>query len=111
MSRIKELEIWGVRNFGDPSSKVKVYFSTPLTLILGKNGTGKTAIIESLRYATTGYCPPDTEQGKSFLHEPNLTRSTTVSLNFCCCNISFVQPKSQYNKQQTFLKMKNVNSN
>jgi DNA repair protein RAD50 len=41
MSRIKQLEIRGIRSF-DPSDAQTITFYTPLTLIVGKNGCGKT---------------------------------------------------------------------
>ena len=78
MTRIKELEIRGIRNFGDEKGKGKIHIYKPLTLILGPNGTGKTTIIESLKYLTTGEYPPDSDKGKSFVHEPKLTSVPTV---------------------------------
>lgn len=46
----------------------------PLTLIWGKNGSGKTVsfllsktIIECLKYITTGVLPPNSDKGKSFI--------------------------------------------
>lgn len=35
-------------------------------------------IIESLRYATTGNCPPGTAAGKSYVYDPKLTMSGEV---------------------------------
>ncbi|XP_001600265.2 DNA repair protein RAD50 [Nasonia vitripennis] len=78
MSRIKDLEIRGIRNFGDERAKVLIHFSKPLTLILGPNGTGKTTIIEALKFVTSGEYPPDSDRGKSFVHEPKLTLNHTV---------------------------------
>ncbi|KAL7302008.1 hypothetical protein TKK_0005245 [Trichogramma kaykai] len=78
MSKVKDLEIRGIRNFGDETSKNRIHFSTPLTLILGPNGTGKTTIIEALKYVTSGEYPPDSERGKAFVHEPKLTSTHSV---------------------------------
>jgi DNA repair protein RAD50 len=49
----------------------------PLTLIVGRNGSGKTTIIEALRYATTGDLPPHTKP-QSFVHDPRVARQDTV---------------------------------
>ncbi|KAJ5505442.1 Recombination/repair protein Rad50 [Penicillium expansum] len=43
----------------------------PLTLIVGYNGSGKTTIIECLKYATTGDLPPNSKGG-AFIHDPKL---------------------------------------
>ena len=78
MSTIKELEIRGIRNFGDESGKAKLRLTKPLTLILGPNGTGKTTIIEALKFITSGEYPPDSDKGISFVHEPKCTSGHTV---------------------------------
>lgn len=41
MSRIEKLSILGVRSFG-PQHQETIAFNTPLTLIVGYNGSGKT---------------------------------------------------------------------
>lgn len=45
---------------------------SPLTLIVGSNGSGKTTIIECLKYVTTGMQPPNTARGGAFIHDPKL---------------------------------------
>lgn len=60
-----------MRSFGGDSEEV-LQFGTPLTLIVGQNGSGKTSIIECLRYATTGEVPPNTNKGVSFVTDPHL---------------------------------------
>lgn len=70
MSRIEKLSILGIRSF-DPARSETIKFETPLTLIVGTNGSGKTTIIECLRYATTGDLPPNS-QGGNWIHDPNL---------------------------------------
>lgn len=42
-----------------------------MTLIVGQNGSGKTTIIECLRYATTGDLPPHSKGG-AFIHDPKI---------------------------------------
>ena len=41
MSRIDQLSIQGIRNFGPDVAEI-IAFEPPVTLILGKNGSGKT---------------------------------------------------------------------
>ncbi|KAK4504078.1 hypothetical protein PRZ48_004993 [Zasmidium cellare] len=69
MSKIEKLSIQGVRSFG-PKRVMAIQFETPLTLIVGVNGSGKTTVIESLKYVTTGEMPPNAAKGASFIHDP-----------------------------------------
>jgi len=71
MSRIEKLSILGVRSFG-PLNQETISFNTPLTLIVGYNGSGKTTIIECLKYATTGELPPNSKGG-AFIHDPDVS--------------------------------------
>lgn len=76
MSRIEKMSILGVRSFG-PRHPEAIAFNTPLTLIVGYNGSGKTTIIECLKYATTGELPPNSKGG-AFIHDPNLVGEKDV---------------------------------
>ncbi|XP_076621911.1 DNA repair protein rad50 isoform X1 [Colletes latitarsis] len=78
MSRIRRLSVRGIRNFGDDNEEAKIRFSRPLTLILGPNGTGKTTIIEALKFATCGEFPPSSDRGKFFIHDPTLSATSMV---------------------------------
>jgi DNA repair protein RAD50 len=71
MSKIDRMMIQGIRSFG-PEQGQTIVFNAPLTLIVGWNGSGKTTIIESLRYATTGDLPPNSKTGGAFIHDPKL---------------------------------------
>ncbi|KAK6063054.1 DNA repair protein rad50 [Seiridium cupressi] len=70
MSKIDKLSISGVRSFA-PMNRETLQFHSPLTLIVGYNGSGKTTIIECLKYATTGEQPPNSKGG-AFIHDPKL---------------------------------------
>ncbi|KAG9978820.1 hypothetical protein KCU78_g22039, partial [Aureobasidium melanogenum] len=69
-AKIDKLSILGVRSFDNGRSET-IQFFAPLTLIVGHNGSGKTTIIECLKYATTGDQPPNSKGG-AFIHDPKL---------------------------------------
>ncbi|CAH1974539.1 unnamed protein product [Acanthoscelides obtectus] len=75
MSHLNALTICGVRLFS-PEENQKVLFSTPVTLFLGRNGCGKTTIIECIRYALTGEIPAGTNNGHGFLNDRDMTHVT-----------------------------------
>ncbi|KAI9246883.1 AAA domain-containing protein [Phascolomyces articulosus] len=74
MSWIDKLGILGIRSFS-PDDPVYIQFSSPCTVIYGPNGTGKTTIIESLKYACTGDLPPNSKQG-AFIHDVKVKKKT-----------------------------------
>jgi DNA repair protein RAD50 len=81
-----------VRSF-DPKQNQVIKIFTPLTLIVGQNGSGKTTIIECLRYATTGELPPNSATGGAWIHDPKLNgESETMAL----IRLSFNTPSGQY---------------
>lgn len=88
MSSISKLAIQGIRSFS-PNEKEVIQFDTPLTLIVGQNGTGKTTIIECLKYVTTGDLPPNSKGG-AFIHDPRITGDkeikAQIKLAFNNCN-------------------------
>ncbi|EOR01216.1 hypothetical protein E3P92_01707 [Wallemia ichthyophaga] len=73
---IQKLLIRGIRSFDDKSNEV-IQFDKPITIISGHNGSGKTTIIECLKYSTTGYLPPNSKGG-AFIHDPKLANETQV---------------------------------
>ncbi|KAK6338697.1 DNA repair protein rad50 [Orbilia brochopaga] len=69
-AKVDKLAILGIRSF-DNTRQETIAFHTPLTLIVGYNGSGKTTIIECLKYATTGDLPPNSKNG-AFIHDPKI---------------------------------------
>jgi len=76
MSSIEKLLIRGIRSFS-PDSQNVIEFYSPVTIIVGHNGAGKTTIIECLKYATTGDLPPNAKGG-AFVHDPKLSSDSEV---------------------------------
>lgn len=76
MSKIEKLGIQGIRSFDSDGHFETIKFYAPLTLVVGINGSGKTTIIESLKYAVTGILPPGAKTGGAFIHDPALNGNT-----------------------------------
>ena len=89
MSTLTRLKISGIRSVSS-DKPVEITFFKPLTLITGPNGSGKTTIIESIRYACTEKFPPNTNSGHYFIRDPSfsVTNSTkaTVELELATPN-------------------------
>lgn len=80
MTSIERLQICGIRSF-EPnlSNRQTIYFQKPLTVILGKNGAGKTTIIEALLNACSGIMPPGSGLEKfSFIYDPQIIGESEV---------------------------------
>ncbi|KDQ62331.1 hypothetical protein JAAARDRAFT_66083 [Jaapia argillacea MUCL 33604] len=76
MACLNKLAIRGIRSFDDKQISV-IEFFTPVTVIVGPNGSGKTTVIECLKYATTGDQPPNT-RGGAFVHDPKMANEKEV---------------------------------
>ncbi|KAH9947593.1 P-loop containing nucleoside triphosphate hydrolase protein [Amylocystis lapponica] len=76
MASLNKLAIRGIRSFDDKSVAVIEFFN-PVTVIVGHNGSGKTTIIECLKYATTGDQPANT-RGGAFIHDPKMANEKEV---------------------------------
>nr|XP_012218827.1 PREDICTED: DNA repair protein RAD50-like [Linepithema humile] len=77
MAIIDSLSLRGIRNF-DENEDLSIRLFCPLTLILGPNGTGKTSLIEGLKFATTGQFPPGSNGGRSFIRNAALATTNSV---------------------------------
>ena len=77
MTSIEQLQISGIRSFDQ--NRQSIVFHKPLTVILGKNGAGKTTIIEALLNACTGEMPPGMGTEKcSFIYDPKVMGEAEV---------------------------------
>lgn len=61
-------KIRGVRSYCPLPEKTQTIEFMPLTLIVGSNGSGKTTIIESLKFIISGDEPPLSDSRRNFLH-------------------------------------------
>eukprot|EP00915_Cephaloidophora_sp_WS-2016_P009768 GHVH01014053.1.p1 GENE.GHVH01014053.1~~GHVH01014053.1.p1 ORF type:complete len:889 (-),score=189.85 GHVH01014053.1:594-3260(-) len=77
MATLKKLGVLGIRSFS-PFELETMDFETPLTVITGHNGAGKTTIVESLKMACTGELPPNSNRGHNFIHDPELAQTNQV---------------------------------
>lgn len=75
-----KMSIRGIRAFS-PDRDETIEFYSPLTMIVGANGCGKTTIIECLKYSCTGLLPPGARSGQSFINDPSMTESAEVKAN------------------------------
>ena len=72
-----QLLIKGIRSFSPENTNI-IQFPKPLTLIVGRNGAGKTTIIECLKMGSTGELPPSARSGQAFIHDPKVADATEV---------------------------------
>ncbi|XP_055331445.1 DNA repair protein RAD50-like [Paramacrobiotus metropolitanus] len=76
---LRTLDIQGFRSFGPALDDVgHIDWMSPVTLIIGPNGTGKTTIIECLKFVLTGETPPNSNRGTAFIHDPKLNGNAEV---------------------------------
>jgi DNA repair protein RAD50 len=80
MAHIDKMTLRGIRSFS-PNREEMIEFYSPLTMIVGANGCGKTTIIESLKYCCTGSLPPGARNGQSFVNDPAVTDTSEVKAN------------------------------
>ncbi|KAF5294950.1 hypothetical protein FQR65_LT10663 [Abscondita terminalis] len=79
MATIEKLVLFGLRSFGpQEEDKQKIKFASPLTLFLGKNGCGKTTIIEALKFACSGDVPGGSKSGQGFVNDPKLSNRAST---------------------------------
>ncbi|CAG9858202.1 unnamed protein product [Phyllotreta striolata] len=77
MALLHSLEIIGIRNFS-PDDVQRIYFQRPVVLFQGQNGSGKTTILECIKFAITGDLPLGTNNGRGFLHDLKIVGKNTL---------------------------------
>lgn len=79
MVHLCKLQLSGIRSY-NPNTLNTLEFYSPLTLIVGANGSGKTTIIETLKYITCNELPQNT-RGVAFIYDPKLLGTYDVKAN------------------------------
>lgn len=85
MATIECLQLRGIRSYG-PSSDTQIIFSSPLTILAGHTGSGKTAILEALKLAATGELPHSGKKsadGADFVHDPVIRSQSKTDATVC----------------------------
>ncbi|GAW81962.1 DNA repair protein RAD50 [Plasmodium gonderi] len=77
MTTLEKIGIQGIRSYGDEEAQ-ELEFASPITVIYGNNGSGKSTIIECLKVSCTGDFPPNAEKGKSFIHDPLVSNKMNI---------------------------------
>ncbi|XP_044757620.1 DNA repair protein RAD50 [Coccinella septempunctata] len=74
MATLLKLQLSGIRSFGPFEEHTQtISFDTPVTLLVGQNGCGKTTILEAIKYACTSDLPGGTAKGQGFVHDPKIS--------------------------------------
>ena len=72
MSKLERLCLTGFRSYSSKDFELIEEFFSPVTLLLGRNGSGKSTVLEVLRFLLCGSYPPSTANGRAFLRDPAL---------------------------------------
>ncbi|SBS85553.1 DNA repair protein RAD50, putative [Plasmodium ovale] len=77
MTTLERIGIRGIRSYCDEEVQ-QLDFASPITVIYGNNGSGKSTIVECLKVSCTGDFPPNAEKGKSFVHDPLISNKMNI---------------------------------
>jgi len=75
-SHLLTLKIRGIRSYSPFEEQAQTIEFMPLTLIIGNNGTGKTTIIEALKFMIGGEEPPRSDSRRNFVHSSTFVRKS-----------------------------------
>lgn len=78
MAKLLNMEISGVRLFSPIAGKQSIDFNDQVILITGRNGSGKSTIIESIKYALTGSCTTE-KINSSFFYDLNMLNAKEIT--------------------------------
>lgn len=83
---LKSLKLRGVRSYSPREDETQLIEFSPLTIILGPNGSGKTTIIETLKFLMTGEEPPFSDSRRNFICYPyvqKIKQKSYASIELC----------------------------
>lgn len=89
-------KIRGVRSYSPYVHKTQTIEFMPLTLIVGSNGSGKTSVIESLKFIISGDEPPLSDSRRNFLHTSNKPAACfDKNTAYACIEVEFHNVKDE----------------
>lgn len=71
MTSLKRISISGIRSY-EPNNHESINFNSDVTIIHGHNGSGKTSLLESMKWCLSGQYPPTSNNGKTFIADPRV---------------------------------------
>lgn len=98
---LRQTKIRGIRSYSPYEHKTQCLDFMPLTLIVGANGSGKTTIIEALKFIISGDEPPLSESRRNFIHTTkNSTSAFDKNVPFASIELTF----QNYRNEETHAK-------
>ncbi|KAL0097941.1 hypothetical protein J3Q64DRAFT_1081491 [Phycomyces blakesleeanus] len=76
MTKLEAIGILGIRSFS-PDQPTYLKFLPGCTIFVGPNGSGKTTIIEALKYVCTGEMPPGSKNG-ALIHDLKVMKQLKI---------------------------------
>lgn len=86
MSKLQWVFLTGFRSYSCQDFESIEEFFSPITLILGWNGSGKSTILEVLKFLICGSYPPSTGNGWSFIWDPGISNQSEMK---ACAKLLF----------------------
>lgn len=84
------VNIRGIRSYSPREDLAQNVDFMPLTLIVGSNGTGKTTLIEALKFMISGEEPPHSDCRRNFIHTPRSEKEQMFQKEpYACIEIRF----------------------
>ena len=95
MTSLKAISVSGIRSY-EPNAKEAISFNQECQIIHGHNGSGKTSLLESMKWCLSGQFPPTSNNGKTFISDPRVKEGNDEIQSFVEVNVTNDRAKSDY---------------